>query len=185
VHADGRVLLFTAGLSLLTGVVLGLLPVLRTGRFEIVPALKEGSRSSESRGGRRVRGLLVVAEVAAAVVLLAGAGVMLRSFSRLNLAEPGFDPAHLVTFEVSLPAAHYGQESQQRAFFTALLEKLQALPGVSAAGAVLDSPAGGDDINIAFAIAGRPKAATPAEYRDGFQVASADYFQVSGRCRVR
>jgi predicted permease len=177
VHADGRVLLFTAGLSLLTGVVLGLLPVLRTGRFEIVPALKEGSRSSESRGGRRVRGLLVVAEVAAAVVLLAGAGVMLRSFSRLNLAEPGFDPAHLVTFEVSLPAAHYGQESQQRAFFSALLEKLQALPGVSAAGAVLDSPAGGDDINIAFAIAGRPKAAAPAEYRDGFQVVSADYFR--------
>ena len=99
---DGRVLLFTAGVSLLTGVLFGLFPALQTSKTDLHAVLKEGGRSGSAQ--RSVRGLFVVVEVAAALVLLVGAGLLLKSFQKLQEVNPGFKPDHLLTMQIALPA---------------------------------------------------------------------------------
>jgi len=134
---DGRVLLFVLGASMLTGILAGVLPAIRAGRTDLNDALKEGGREAGAVG-LKTRRLLIVCEVALSVVLLMGAGVMLRSLLALRHVDAGFDPRNLLTFDVSLPETRYKTPAQATAFFDGTLQRLRVLPGVQAA-AVVDS----------------------------------------------
>ncbi len=140
---DLRVLAFTAGLSLLTGLLFGLLPALRTSRPDLQAALQQGGRG-DSGARSRLRGALVVAEVALALILLVGAGLLLQSFARRAGVDPGFRTDGLLTFRLSLPTAEYQEPERVEAFYRQLTERLGALPGVRAAGAVSTLPLSGD-----------------------------------------
>ena len=175
--ADVRVLLFAAGASLLTGVVFGLAPALQASRADLGDALKEGSRGGG--GGRgRVRSALVVAEVALSLLLLAGAGLLVKSFARLQSVDPGFDPSGVLTMRVSLPSARYKEPARKAEFYAALTERLKSLPGVEAAGATLSLPLGGSNLSVwrGFVREGRPATPETAE-NASFSVVTPDYFR--------
>ena len=145
ISIDGRVLLFVIGASILTGIVAGGLPALRAGRLDLNDALKEGGRH-DGAVGLRTRRALIVCEVALSLVLLMGAGVMLRSLVALRSFDAGFDPRNVLTMHVALPETRYKTPAQISAFFDTALERLRALPGVEAAGAVDDLPIQGGSV---------------------------------------
>jgi putative ABC transport system permease protein len=140
IRIDGRILLFTAAVSLLTAMLCGLLPALEVSRPSASDALKEAGRTGTSGRQRRIFSTLVVAQIAVAVVLLVGGGLLVRSFSKLLSVEPGFNGDRVLTMETSLPAAGYRTGADVRTFYTRLLPRIQSLPGVSAAGASTDLP---------------------------------------------
>ncbi len=142
---DGRVLLFVVGASILTGILSGALPALRAGRTDLNDALKEGGRN-ESTVGLRTRRLLIVAEVALSLVLLMGAGVMVRTLSALRHVDAGFDPHNVLTMQVTLPKTRYPTPARISAFFDESLRRIRALPGVESAAAVDDLPARGGSV---------------------------------------
>ena len=134
------VFLFALGVASLCGIVFGLAPALRASRTPLVETLKDGGRGSTGAGHRRVQRLLVVAEIALALILSVGAGLMIRSFAELQRTSPGFDPGHLLTFEVALPIASYKEDARVRGFYDALVQKLEAVPGVRSVGLTLSLP---------------------------------------------
>jgi putative ABC transport system permease protein len=142
VALDGRVLTASLALCLLTSLAFGLAPALRSSRVEARTALGEDRRSGASRAHRRSRDGLVVLQVTLALVLLVGAGLMLRSFARLNHVDLGFDPARVVRVDLQLPAPKY-DDVRRTAFFDALLARLDAVPGVQSAGATAVDPFSG------------------------------------------
>ncbi|MFN2622316.1 MAG: ADOP family duplicated permease [Chthoniobacterales bacterium] len=152
---DPRVLGFTFGISLLTGLVFGLVPALQSSRPDLNDALKEGARGSSS-GNRVVRNLFVVAEMALALVLLIGAGLMLRSFSQLHQVKTGFETENVLTMRVQLPNAKYGQPEQRADFFKRAEERLAALPGVKSVGAISYLPLTGLATSTSFNLATKP-----------------------------
>jgi putative ABC transport system permease protein len=173
VAIDPRILLFALALSLLTGALAGLAPALQMTRPDLAESLRDGTRagSGTSRGGR-TRRVLVVLETALAVLLVAGAGLLVRSFARLISINPGFRADGVLTLEVILPEAKYEDGPRREAFTDELLERLRALPGVTAAGMISNLPvAGGEEIE-ALEFEGRPKP-KPSE------IPLADYRQVS------
>ena len=136
---DGRVLMFVAAVSILTGVLAGALPAVRAGRVDLNGALKEGGRNDASVG-LRTRRVLIVCEVALSLVLLMGAGVMIRSLAALRSVDTGIDPRNVLTMDVWLPETRYESPAKRTAFFDTLLERVRALPGVEAAGGIDDLP---------------------------------------------
>jgi putative ABC transport system permease protein len=145
ISLDGRVLVFVALLSILTAVLAGAMPALRAGRTSLNDALKEGGRN-DGAVGIRTRRVLIVCEVALSLVLLMAAGVMLRSLAALRQVDAGFNPHGLLTMHVSLPATRYKTPAQVSGFFDTALERIRALPGVQAAGAVDDLPSQGGSV---------------------------------------
>jgi putative ABC transport system permease protein len=143
VQINAPVLLFTILASLVTGLIFGLAPALQTSRTSLTGPLREGERGGDSLRHNRLRSVLVVAEVALAMILLMGTGLLLRSFVRLQEVHPGFQPDHLLTMEISLPEAKY-PDPQKAAFFAQLLERVRSLPGVQSAGAIGHLPLSGD-----------------------------------------
>jgi putative ABC transport system permease protein len=135
VHLDARALWFTFGLSLLTGVIFGLAPALQTSQIDIGETLKEGGRSSGSSRIQRVRSAFIVAEVALALVLLVGAGLLIRSFWHLRQVSICFKPDHLLTLQLVLPGNKYPEGDQMVTFYRQLQERLAAIPGVESASA--------------------------------------------------
>ncbi len=171
------VLGFTFAVSLLTGVVFGLAPALEASRFNLNDSLKESGKSnSGSSRGRRVRNVFVVAQVALALVLLVGAGLMIRSFSRLQSVDPGFDPQGLLTMRVQLPGAKYKENTQRVAFFREAVERLRSLPGVRAAGVVSYLPFASLGARTDFAVEGRPEALPGQEPGTDVRVTDENYF---------
>lgn len=143
VGLNAAVLAFAIGMSLLSGIVFGSLPVMRR-RLSLNDSLRDGSRSSTVGKARvRTRQGLVVAQIALSLVLLSGAGLMGRSFTRLAAVDLGFTPDNLLTFQLSLPSAQYPEYDDAAAFHDAMIERLRALPGVTAVGAVRDLPLSG------------------------------------------
>ena len=141
---DPRLLLFALATTLLTGLLFGTAPALKASRVDPIDALHESSRgNTEGRAGRRVRSILVTTQVAAAVVLLIGAGTMIRSFAALQRVDLGFSPDSVSTFDINLPAARYGDAAQRVQFHHRFHEALDAIPGVVAAGATSWLPANG------------------------------------------
>jgi predicted permease len=153
---DGRVLVFTAGLSLFTGVLFGLLPAWSATRSSAGETLKDVGRTiAGSLASLRLRRLLVVSETALALVLLVGAGLLIRSFVGLASVPPGFLTDNILTMSLSLPASHYKELPEQVRFRTQLLDSLNAMPSVQAA-MISELPLGGDQIDHEAAIEGRP-----------------------------
>jgi putative ABC transport system permease protein len=181
VGLDGRVLLFTLGISLVTGLVFGLAPGLAASKTDLNDVLKEGGR--RAGGGardRRFRQALVVGEVALALVLLTGAGLMIQSFMRLRRVDPGFRPESVLAVDLSLPSSRYKNGRQVLQFQNQLLERAAALPGVAAVGAAAYLPFSGT--NNSWTIQLERRAPRPAvEYSEpGWRPVTADYFRTMG-----
>ncbi len=179
VGIDWRVLGFTLGVSLVTGLIFGLAPAHHSARGELVEALKDGSRGT-SDGGRRggIRNLLVVIELAIAVVLLVVAGLLIQSLWRLRNVNSGLDPHNVLTFNVTLPEIKYNTDRQSQ-FFIDLKSRLEATPGVQAASTIDPLPLNGDRFVISFEIEGRPLA--PKDHPVGeFFTTGVGYFRAMG-----
>jgi putative ABC transport system permease protein len=151
---DWTVLAFTAGISVLTGLIFGLLPAVQAGDVDVHETLKESGRGTSSR--HWLRSSLVVGEVAATLVLLIGAGLLIRSFYRLQQVNPGFSDEHLTTFSVSLPEKKYATEEANGGFYNRLVENIRALPGVESVAAASGLPLGNNGWQTGFRIEGRP-----------------------------
>ncbi|HEY2548453.1 MAG TPA: ABC transporter permease [Candidatus Acidoferrum sp.] len=157
-HLDVRVLVFTLILSLLTGILFGLAPVLAAFRVSLDSTLKEaGAQGGTGTGARRAQSVLMVAEIALSIVLLIGAGLLVKSFRNLTAIQPGFDSSGLLTARIALPLDQYQPLDRQRSFFQQLVERLQALPGVTAAGAAGAIPLQGMETISTIQIEGQPR----------------------------
>jgi putative ABC transport system permease protein len=152
---DWRVLGFTVGVSVLTGILFGLVPALQAGEVDVHETLKESGRGTSAK--HWLRSSLVIVEVATTMVLLIGAGLMIRSFYRLQNVNPGFSYEHLTSFTVALPQRKYVTEEQRSAFFNNLLQNLRALPGVQSAAAASGLPLGNNGWQTSFVVDGRPE----------------------------
>jgi putative ABC transport system permease protein len=178
ISIDGRVLVFTLGITFLTTVFFGLVPSLAGSKLDLTISLKEGGQKQGGAQHNRSRSLFVILEVAFALVLLIGAGLMIKSFVRLRQVNPGFDPSNILALRVSLPESKYKEDPQAIDFFQQALERIKNLPGVKAAGATSVPPLKGSGWTSDFTIEGRP----PEEY--GKEVRhkeiSPDYFRAIG-----
>jgi putative ABC transport system permease protein len=164
---DGRVLAFALGVSLLTGIVFGLAPAWLATRLNVSAALKEGGRGATGGARQRLRGGLVVAELALATILLAGAGLLLKSFWQLRSIQPGFNPNNLLTLRLELPETRYREIAAQTQFRRALLDAVNSVPGAQAA-MTSELPLSGDSLSHDFT-------------REGWQLASGDEPEVETR----
>ena len=154
---DPWVLFFTAAISLVTGILFGIVPALRTAKLDLRETLNEGTRGSTAGPGQhRLRGALVASEIALAMLLLVGSGLLLRSFERLQEVPPGFQPDHLLVADIPLSPTAYAQPEQRYEFFDRLVERAKALPGVRSTAAASFLPVSGGGSIIHFNITGRP-----------------------------
>lgn len=173
------VLLFTVGLSLVSGLIFGIAPALQVSKPNLNNALKEGGRSGSS-GSNRLRSSLVVFEIALSLILLVGAGLLMRSFTSLMNTNPGFKPDHLMTMTMVLPSAKYKEPAQKVGFYSDLVQRVQNLPGVESAAAVNYLPLGGSNSSDDFLVEGVPEPPPGQEYGGRYRVCSPDYFQTMG-----
>jgi putative ABC transport system permease protein len=183
VELDTTVLGFALGLSLLTALAFSVIPWLHIGRARLSDTLKESSRGSAGSGAaRKIRAPLVVSEVALSLVLLIGAGLMLRSFSEILQTEPGLRVDHLLTARLRLPRARYPEKKLADAFFRQVLERIKRLPGVDSAGATSILPLGGDGIDVwrAHLEEGKPEPPNGVEHRGPWSLVTPGYFRTMG-----
>ena len=185
VGLDWTVVAFTAGLAIATGFLFGLAPALQATRTDLQAILKEGGRGGDPGEGRqRLRAGLVIGEVALSLVLLIGAGLLIRSFQAVLRAPAGFRAEGLLSLDLNLPPARYPEAPQQEDFYRQLKERLGALPGVAGAAEVSHLPLSGRSTNGSFAIAGREWAEGERPLADK-RLAGVSYFQVMGIPIVR
>ena len=151
---DWTVLGFTVGISFLTGILFGLVPAIQAGEVDVHETLKETGRGTSGR--QWLRSSLVVVEVATTLVLLIGAGLMIRSFYLLQKVNPGFSHEHLTSFSISLPQKKYSNDDAQASFFNQLLDNIRALPGVESSAAASGLPLGNNGWQTSFTIDGQP-----------------------------
>jgi putative ABC transport system permease protein len=173
---DARVLGFTLAVSVLTGAVFGLFPALRASKPDLNEVLKEGGRSSVGVRHNRVRSSLVVAEVALALMLLVGAGLLIRSFVGLQRVNPGFDPRGVLTMRVSLSRSKYAKPEQGAQFFDQLQQRVAALPGVEAVGTISELPLSGQPNDTYFTVAEHPPQDSTQQVTADFRRINHDYF---------
>lgn len=173
INVDWRVVLYSLGLTLVTGVVFGLAPALAASKADLNEALREGNVSAES-GNRRLRKGLVISEISLALVLLTGAGLLVRTFIGLMQIDLGIDPTNVVTMELDLPHYRYSDAANQKTFYRQLLQRVQSLPGVRSAG--IEQPAS----SVFFRIAGQPPVARGQEPTASFNVVSPGDFNAIG-----
>lgn len=178
---DPAVLGFTALISVVTGVLFGLVPALQLSGGALLPALRSGGRGNVSASGtRRARNGFLVGQIAFSVVLLIGAGLLIRSFLNLQQVDPGFRSEGVLTFRVSLPASQYDSDEKRAAFVAGALERLSDTPGVNAAAAVQNLPMKGGGLSFTFDVAGRTPARAGEELGAAVRIATPDYFQTLG-----
>jgi putative ABC transport system permease protein len=180
VGIDSLVLAFTVGASVLSGLFFGLVPALSASGSALNEALKEGNRAGTGARGNRTRNAFVVVEIALALVLLVGAGLLVRSFVGLLNVNPGFDPARTVTMRVGLPDSRYGEPAQRVQFFQRLFDRVDALPGVQASGATSFLPLAGLGAATAFEVIGKPRAPRGEEPVVDVRVIANDYLKAMG-----
>ncbi|MCM3900449.1 MAG: ABC transporter permease [Pyrinomonadaceae bacterium] len=172
------VLAFTFGLTLLTGIVFGLVPALEAARFDLTDSLKEGGKNiGGGARSQRLRSLFVVTQVALALVLLIGAGLLMKSLNRLQSVEPGFEPDNLLTMQINLPGRKYDTDRKSIDFFKRAIEQLQVIPGVETAGANSFFPFAGPHAGTNVDIEGQPKMPPGQDLGTGVCVTDANYFR--------
>ena len=176
ISLDRWVFGFTLLVSVVTGVVFGLAPAVSAAKVELTEAIKEGGRTSGGGVRSRLRSTLVVAEIAIAMVLLVGAGLLLKTFEKLQRVDLGYDTHHVLTASVDIPESRYPKPGQVAQFYSALLAKVKTLPGVVSASAIVPQPLSGDTFVISFEIEGRniPKGEQPVSH---FRSVAAGYFE--------
>lgn len=177
---DGRVLGFTAASSLLTGFVFGTAPALEASNPDLNETLKEGGRSGARMGRHQLRSLLVIAEIALSLVLLVGAGLMMRSFISLQNVKAGINPEGVLTMRISLPGAKYRAPEKRIAFFSQLLERVRALPGVQSAGTNSHLPLAGNNWGRSLTVEGYPVLSVGEAPMVNHCVISPGYFRAMG-----
>jgi putative ABC transport system permease protein len=179
VNLDLRVLLVTLGTAVATGIIIGLIPALATGKPELTEALKEGGRGSTSGLRRnRLRNALVIAEVALALVLLVGASLLMKSFVRLQDVHPGFAPKNVLTMEVALPLLKYPRGKPVADFYAEATRRVKALPGVEAAAFTSILPLSGTNSDSSFAIEGRDPTVEKVYPDEEIRDVTPEYFSV-------
>jgi putative ABC transport system permease protein len=178
IHIDTTVLLFTIAVAVFTGFIFGLGPAMHAARVDLNDALKSSSRSFS--GGGRLRSVIVVSEVALAMVLLTGAGLLMRSFLRLESVSPGFQPQGLLTMRIGLPSARYPQAIQRSAFYDRVLERVSTIPAVQSAAISNALPVNGRAIAYFFNIEGRPALESTKAPTAWLQSISPNYFETLG-----
>ncbi|HTH47505.1 MAG TPA: ABC transporter permease [Candidatus Limnocylindria bacterium] len=177
ISLDGATLVFTLGVTLVTGLVFGLVPALQTARYTLNADLNDSSRgSSSSHQRRRTRAALVISEMALSLVLLIGAGLLIRSFDRLLSQPLGFVPEHVVSMTFSLPDKTYPGQADKTRFFDQLLEQTRALPGVDSAALIYGLPLSGQNSSLAVDIVGAEPPAPGESVSAGYSQISAGYF---------
>ncbi|MEP6691037.1 MAG: ABC transporter permease [Gemmatimonadaceae bacterium] len=188
VSIDGSVMAFTAGIALLTGIVFGIAPAMqlvsRGGGLAL--SLRAGSRAMlSSWGGRRLRGALIVAEIALALVLLTCAGLMMQSFVRLQRVDPGFHTEQRLAIDMSAPRATYSTDDKLRGFYESLIERLGALPGTKSIGAISGLPLSNTGFVFTFTVVGRPPLKPEDQPSMQTRVITSDYHRTLGIPIVR
>jgi putative ABC transport system permease protein len=183
IRLDWRVLGFTVGITLLTTLLTGIAPALSLSKPNLTSALKEGGQKGGVGQGSRMRGALVVAEIALALVLVVGAGLMIRSFGQLQQVDPGFDPNNVLSLSVSLPDSKYPEGAQGQAFFEQAEQRIRSLPGVIAVGSTTTPALKGSDWTSDATIEGRPPEDYVREVRH--KVITPDYFRAMGITLLR
>ena len=177
IGVDARLLAFTAVMSLGTAILFGLLPALKGARPDLTTALRDGDRgTSAGRRTRRLRLTLLGSQVALAVTLLVGAGLLLRSFAVLRAVDPGFDPDHLLSLVVSVAGSAEAAPGRRLHFYDTLLERLRGLPGVVSASGINHVPLAGDLWGMPLEIDGRPAAAPGETLTAAYRVVLPGYF---------
>jgi putative ABC transport system permease protein len=179
IRVDGWALFFTLTVSLATGLLSGLAPTLNLLNTDLNDSLKEGERGTTNRN-RRLHDLFVISEVALAVVLLIGAGLLIKSLYRLQRVDPGFSQQGTITAQISLPDGQYGEGQLQADFFRRVIERLGAIPEVQYAGAVSDLPFSGSRTNGTFEIENRPPAAPGESLNADLRIVTPNYFKAMG-----
>ncbi|MEY2498980.1 MAG: hypothetical protein QOD12_2536 [Verrucomicrobiota bacterium] len=179
VRADWRMLIFCAGMTLLTGLIFGLVPALRITKQNLNDSLKgRGRGNSSGKTERRFRAALAITELALAVMLLAGAGLLIQSFIHLQEVDPGFNTRNLLTMQVSLPRSRYADDNRRAAFFAELIGRLEKIPGVEMAAATLQAPLIGLDVDKStFTIKGAPPRPAGQEPAAPLHVVTPEYFR--------
>jgi putative ABC transport system permease protein len=181
VAVDARVLLFTLGVTVLTALVFGAVPAFHASRSKPGETLSEVGRDlGGGVSGRYVRRVLVVTEVALAVVLLVGAGLLIRSFQRLRQVDPGFRTHNLLTMRMVLPSTKYAKPEQRRVFYDELLRRVDELPGVESAGMITFLPLSFSAMKFAFSVEGRPAPRDMELPMAIYRVVSPEYFRAMG-----
>jgi len=178
-HIDARILGFSFGLSLLTGIVFGLAPALQSSRLDLNEVLKEGGRTTAGGARQRLRSVFVVTEITLAVVLLVGAGLMMKSLLRLLQTNVGFNPENVLTMTVVLPPGKYAEPNTLVSFHQQLKERIESLPGVNGTGTVDILPLQGGN-TTRFFVDGDPIPAPGQEIEANFRVVDDNYFQTLG-----
>jgi putative ABC transport system permease protein len=154
---DGWVFTFALGVSLLTGIAVGLLSAWRLAKNEVSESLKQGlGRTSSDSGGTRTRAILVVSEIALSMMLLIGAGLLIRSLSMLRHVNPGFDPDRVLTLDLTIPSTKFSEGTQQTEYFNRVLDTVRGLPGVQSAGLIDSLPLSGDGSHQPVSVEGQP-----------------------------
>src|SRR6185437_6979849 len=175
---DWRVLAFAIGLALATTVIFGLMPALHASQTRIAEVLKEGGReSSAGASGHGLRNALVILEMSLALVLLVGAGLLIRSLLQLQKVNPGFDPHGVLSFEVSLPGSKYPKPENALAFLRQARERIARLPGVTEVGETQPLPFNGSDWENSFTIVGRPAPPPGQSPSANYEMVGGDYFR--------
>ena len=178
VELDRWVLVFTLAASVVTGLIFGLVPALRTAKLDLRETLNEASRGSTSGPGQhRLRGALVGMEIALAMLLLVGAGLLLRSFERLQDVSAGFSPDHLLLADLPLSQNAYAKPEQRFQFFDRIVERARTLPGIRSAAAASFLPVSGGGGLIHFNITGRPPKSPKEFTAAGYRTVAANYFE--------
>jgi putative ABC transport system permease protein len=177
---DGRVLGFTATCSLLTGFVFGTVPALEASNPDLNETLKEGGRSGTGSGRHRLRSLLVVAEIALSLVLLVGAGLMMRSFMSLQNVNAGINPEGVLTMYIALPGAKYRAPEKRITFFSQVLERVRSIPGVQSAGTNSGLPLSGNNWGRSLTVEGAPVLPVGEAPVINHCVISSNYFSAMG-----
>jgi putative ABC transport system permease protein len=179
VSIDATVLLFTLAATLISGLAFGLMPAFTASGTALTDSLKEGGRTGTAARGARTRAALVVAEIALALVLLVGAGLLVRSFARLTNVDTGFEAEQTLSMRVSLPAARYPEAPRRTQFYRDLLARIAALPGVQSTGAISFLPLTGLGSATSYEAVGQPTALGQAPVTD-VRVISGEYFKALG-----
>jgi putative ABC transport system permease protein len=181
IGVDLRALGYAMAITVLTGLLFGTAPVWQLFKADLNQSLRDGGKGLHvARSGRRALSALVVAETALALTLLVGAGLLIRSFIRLQRVDPGFNPRNVLTAVVTLPPAVYPERNQIAPFYGQLLERIKALPGVQSAAAVSSLPLAGFDSDAGFVIEGRPALQPDQRPVAWTSSVSPDYFRTMG-----